>query len=172
MIAAKNMTIRCFIRVANSEDYDAIADVMFDAVRNSPGEYTQEQRQAWVPQRRFGAAWIDRLNSQTIFVAEDAGQLFGFMSLAGNGYIDFAFIRPSAQGTGLFRRLYHAIEEIARRTDEYRLWVHASLMAQPAFTAVGFSITENQKVQIGGQFLERFQMEKHLDRFNLSSEVR
>ena len=166
------MTNRCFIRQASIEDYDAIADVMFDAVRNSPGVYTQEQRQAWVPHHPSGVAWIERLDSQTIFVAEDAGQLFGFMSLAGNGYIDFAFIRPSAQGTGVFRRLYYAIEELARRTDQYRLWVHASLTAQPAFAAVGFSIMESETIQIGGQLLERFQMEKQLERSEVSSEVR
>ncbi len=156
------MTSQFAIRRASIDDYDAIADVMFDAVRNGRSQYSQEQRQAWVPNRRSGSAWIERLNSQTIFAAESSGQIFGFMSLAKNGYIDLAFIRPSAQGTGLFRRLFEAVEDLAKQTGELRLWVHASLMAQPAFTAVGFRILRNEMIEVGGQLLQRFEMEKLL----------
>jgi GNAT superfamily N-acetyltransferase len=67
-----------------------------------------------------------------------------------------------AQGTGLFRRLFNSVEAHARAAHEPRLWVHASLMAQPAFAAVGFSITEHQVVQIGDQDLKRAYMEKPL----------
>jgi putative acetyltransferase len=40
--------------------------------------------------------------------------------------------------------------------------VHASLMAQPAFAAVGFSVGEHQIVQIGDQDFKRAMMEKPL----------
>ncbi len=148
------------IRKATVGDYDAISDVMFDAVRNGRSEYTEEQRRAWVSQPRNGTSWTERLESQTILVAIRAGQIVGFMSLAANGYIDFAFIRPSAQGTGVFRPLYEAIEKLAQRNEETRLWVHASLMAQPAFDAMGFTITKKETVEIGDQTLDRFEMEK------------
>lgn len=156
------MTTQFAIRRAVVDDYGALADVMFDAVRHGRSQYSEEQRQAWVPHRRSGSAWIERLNSQSIFAAENSGQINGFMSLAENGYIDFAYIRPSAQGTGLFRHLYQAIEHLAMQTGEPRLWVHASLMAQPAFTAVGFQIIRKETVEIDGQLLQRFEMEKPL----------
>ena len=44
-----------------------------------------------------------------------------------------------------------------------RLWVQASLMAQPAFASMGFSVTEEQVVYIGDQSFERAEMEKPLD---------
>ncbi|MEO1997833.1 MAG: hypothetical protein ABGZ17_21440, partial [Planctomycetaceae bacterium] len=88
------------IRQATAADYDAIADVMFDAVRHGHSEYTEEQRRAWAPQARRGVDWVGRLSSQSIFVAANPTQMVGFISLAANGYIDFAYIRPSAQGTG------------------------------------------------------------------------
>jgi putative acetyltransferase len=84
------------------------------------------------------------------------------MSIERGGYIDFAFIRPEAQGSGLFRRLFDMVQERARAADEPRLWVHASLMAQPAFAAVGFSVVEHQIVQIGDQDFQRAMMEKPL----------
>ena len=157
------MSKQILVRLAGTEDYDAIADVMFEAVRYGSSAYSEEQRRAWVPQRCTGADWIQRLESQTIFAAEVFGQIVGFMSLAGHGYIDFAFVCPSAQGSGIFRRLYNAVENLAMQGGERRLWVHSSVTAQPAFTAMGFAVIERETVKIGEQSLQRFVMEKHLD---------
>lgn len=154
------MAIDTDIREATADDYDAIAEVMFDAVRNGRSKYTEEQRRAWVPQPRDGSEWKKRLESQTIMVAIQAEEIVGFMSLARKGYIDFAYIRPSAQGTGVFRLLYESIERLARNEHEARLWVHASLMAQPVFNAMGFVITKTENVKIGDQAFDRYEMEK------------
>ena len=135
---------------------------MFDAIRNGPSKYTQAQRAAWVPERRRGAEWESRLAAKDIIVGRDGVRIIGFMSIEGGGYIDFAFIRPDAQGSGLFRRLFELVEARARAANETRLWVHASLMAQPAFAAVGFSVVEHQNVQIGDQIFQRAMMEKPL----------
>ncbi len=145
---------------ANPTDYDSLADIVFDAVRNGPSKYTQAQRAAWVPERRGGEEWAERLKRQVIAIARDETRAVGFMSLAPEGYIDFAFIRPDAQGSGLFRRLFAMIEDKARSQNEPRLWTHASLMAQHAFAAVGFEVVEHEVVQIGDQRFERAKMEK------------
>jgi putative acetyltransferase len=147
---------------ATPTDTAELADVMFDAVRNGPSKYTQAQRAAWVPERRSGAEWETRLAAKDIIIGRDATRILGFMSIEGGGYIDFAFIRPEAQGSGLFRRLFGKVEARARAVQEPRLWVHASLMAQPAFAAVGFSVVEHQIVQIGDQDFKRAMMEKPL----------
>jgi putative acetyltransferase len=147
---------------ATPTDHAELADVMFDAVRNGPSKYTQAQRAAWVPERRRGVEWESRLAAKDIAVGRDGGRIIGFMSIEGGGYIDFAFIRPDAQGSGLFRRLFELVEARARAANEARLWVHASLMAQPAFAAVGFSVVEHQNVQIGDQIFQRAMMERPL----------
>jgi putative acetyltransferase len=147
---------------ATPTDHAELADVIFDAVHNGLSLYTEAQRAAWVPERRAGPEWELRLAAKDIAIGRDATRILGFMSIEGGGYIDFAFIRPEAQGTGLFRRLFNSVEAHARAAHEPRLWVHASLMAQPAFAAVGFSITEHQVVQIGDQDLKRAYMEKPL----------
>ncbi len=102
------ITNQAVIREALVDDYGAIADVMFDAVRHGRSEYTEGQRRAWVPQSRSGVDWVERLDSQAILVATKSTEVIGFMSLATNGYIDFAYIRPSAQRSGVFRRLYES----------------------------------------------------------------
>jgi hypothetical protein len=56
---------------ATPTDYDALADIVFDAVRNGPSKYTQSQRAAWVPVRRGGEEWAARLKGQVIAIARD-----------------------------------------------------------------------------------------------------
>lgn len=135
---------------------------MFDAVRNGDSPYDEQQRRAWLPAPRAGREWEDRLSSQDIIIAEMDGQAVGFMSLAGEGYIDFAYIRPQAQHSGLFRQMFERIEDRALERGDRRLWVHASLMAQPAFAAVGFATVRSESVQLGTEQLQRFEMEKPL----------
>ena len=135
---------------------------MFDAVRNGDSPYDEQQRRAWLPAPRAGREWEDRLSSQDIIIAEMDGHAVGFMSLAGEGYIDFAYIRPQAQHSGLFRQMFERIEDRALERGDRRLWVHASLMAQPAFAAVGFATVRSESVQLGTEQLQRFEMEKPL----------
>ena len=66
------------------------------------------------------------------------------------------------QGTGVFRRLYSQLENRAAEKGINRLWVHASLMAQPAFRAVNFDLGMHQEVKVGDQIFKRTQMEKRI----------
>lgn len=150
------------IRLGKEEDYDQLGEVMFDSVRNGLSAYTAEQCKAWVPEVRRGTDWSKRLSAQTIFVAEWDDEIVGYLSLAESGYVDLAFIRPKHQGTGLFRLIYDQLEQTARERGEKRLWVHASLMAQPAFGAMGFDIVREELVEIRGESFRRFEMEKLL----------
>ena len=149
-------------RWADAGDYNTLAELMFDAVHSGDSPYDEQQRRAWLPAPRSGWEWEERLSSQDIIVAEMDGQAVGFMSLAAQGYIDFAYIRPKAQHSGLFRQMFERIEDRALARGDLRLWVHASLMAQPAFAAVGFANSRSELVQLGTEQLERFEMEKGL----------
>lgn len=149
------------IRRATPSDYTELGEIMFEAVRDGTPQYTAQQRLAWVPQPRSGHAWCQRLESQTVFVAETKAMLLGFMSLA-DDYVDLAFIRPAARGAGMFRSLFCEVEEVAQQSNIERLWTHASLTAQPAFNAVGFRVNAKQSVMIADVSLDRFEMEKLL----------
>jgi len=149
-------------RWASADDYDLLADIMFDAVRNGESRYTEDQRAAWVPSRRSGPEWIARLARQDIVIAEQDGKALGFVSLEDGGYVDFAYIRPQAQHTGLFRQLLSYIFGKAIEKREALLWTHASLMAEPAFAKLGFTVRKRETVAIGAQRFERCEMEKKL----------
>jgi putative acetyltransferase len=151
------------IRVATANDYAALGQGMYDAVRTGSSRYSQAQRQAWVPVPRSGEPWNSRLAAQTIFLAEGDAGLQGFMSIDDAGYIDLAFIVPTYQGSGLFRRLFGAVRGRAEERGITKLETHASLMAQPAFSAMGFEIVEPQTVEIGDQKFDRFAMRMILE---------
>jgi putative acetyltransferase len=158
---AKDFELESVIyRRSTHADYESLGHVMFEAVRSGPSQYTEQQREAWVPQPRTGIEWTSRLDSQYVIVADLRGTPIGFMSLAESGYIDFAYIQPEFRGRGIFRRLYEHVEAKMVRQDRNRLWVHASLNAKDAFLALGFAIVKRETVAIKNIELERFEMEK------------
>lgn len=156
------MSIDAHLRIAGPADYDALGELMFDAIHNGPTKYTPAQSNAWAPAPRCGPDWAARLAKQHIVLAEREGEVQGFMSIEPGGYVDFAYIRPNAQGSGLFRRLFAAVLDQARAAGETELSTHASLMAQPAFAAMGFDIDFHETVEVDGQSLPRARMVKPL----------
>ncbi|MGJ8618016.1 MAG: GNAT family N-acetyltransferase [Sulfitobacter sp.] len=149
-------------RWATSQDYDVLGRVMFDAVHKGSSPYSDSQRRAWIAEPRSGDVWNERLANQDVLLAEMENEIVAFMSLAKNEYLDFAYILPAYRGHGLFRQLYERIEERAVELGHLRIWVHASLMAAPAFERMGFERLKRESVQLGVQRLDRFEMEKHL----------
>ncbi|MGF7160910.1 putative acetyltransferase [Rhodoligotrophos appendicifer] len=147
-------------RWASQADYDTLGDVMFDAIRNGTSPYSESQREAWLAAPNRGDEWHEKLRAQAVIVAESEDMVLGFMTLAQSGYIDLAFIRPAAQGKGLFKGLFAHIADKARENNETRLWVHASLRAEHAFRAVGFEVISREIVARAGERLERCVMER------------
>ena len=150
------------IRRGQIGEADGLGAVMWDAVHNGRSAYSEAQRAAWVPQVPAGEGWVTRLGDQRIWVAEERGAVVGFVTLAPGGYVDFAYVVARAQGHGVFRALLDRVEAEARAEEATRLWTHASLMAQPAFAALGFHVIRHEEVARHGEKLRRAEMEKHL----------
>lgn len=151
------------IRRANPRDFDALGEVFHVAVREGATAYSAAQRTAWSPAPRSGEAWESQLAAQAVWMAEAGGSALGFLTLRPDGYVDLAYIRPEAQGRGLFRRLFHDLEAEARRLALPRLWTDASVHAKPAFESVGFTVIAPETVMWNGEAFKRFQMEKTLN---------
>ena len=150
------------IRLAQPQDADALGKVMFDAIHKGGSKYTEAQRAAWQSTPNSGTKWVNRLAEQDVWMAEEAGIALAFLTLRNDGYVDMAFVRGDAQGRGLFWRLYQLLEKSAQDAGHRRLWTHASLMAQPAFLAVGFRVIRHESVARHGETLDRAEMEKAL----------
>ncbi|MEL7166078.1 MAG: GNAT family N-acetyltransferase [Pseudomonadota bacterium] len=134
---------------------DALGRVMWAAIHEGPSLYSTAQRTAWCPHAPQGQQWQERLAGQRIWIA--GAPPVGFVTLADGGYVDFAYVLPKAQGQGVFRALMLVLEAVASGP---RLWTHASLMAQPAFAALGYDIVHHEEIARGDQTLHRALMEK------------
>ncbi|MEO1322299.1 MAG: GNAT family N-acetyltransferase [Pseudomonadota bacterium] len=150
------------IRMATPNDYSELGELMYDAIHNGPTQYTAEQSRAWAAEPMRGDGWNARLSEKHVIVAEEENRPLGFMTIEHGGYIDFAYIRPDAQGTGLFRQLFEQAVSWALAQGEAELSTHASLMAQPAFAAMGFAVDYHETVEKDGQRLARARMIKQL----------
>lgn len=90
---------------ASETDHDVLADIMYDAVRHGPSRYTEEQREAWVPERRGGATWDRRLARQDIVMARvPDGPALGFMSLERVAISTLPISVPMRRGAASFAR--------------------------------------------------------------------
>jgi putative acetyltransferase len=156
------MTQHVQIRRASPADFDVLGGVFHAAIREGAGQYTEAQRAAWSPAPRAGEAWAAHLGAQSVWLGETGGRPLGFLTLTDEGYVDLAYILAEAQGQGLFRRLYDALEGEARRRGIVRLWTDASLHAKGPFEAVGFTAAYAETVERAGEQLKRFRMEKTL----------
>ena len=141
---------------------ETIAGIQFRAVREGRSLYSEAQRRAWLPQPHPAEALTTLLADADVALFRRDGEDVGLMTLEAGGYICFAFILPDHQGTGIFRALTEAVEDRARAAAEPMLWTFASLMAQPAFQCMGFSVIHHEELERGGLTLPRARMEKQL----------
>ncbi|MEX0340649.1 MAG: GNAT family N-acetyltransferase [Arenibacterium sp.] len=131
---------------------------MFDAVRNGATAYTVPQRRAWLAAPPRGLVWHRKLSRQRVYVARTTCGPVGFVTLRKDGYVDLAFVRAFAKGKGCFRAM---MERLIADMPGRALTTHASLVAQPAFKALGFEIVEHEVAIRGGQTLRRAFMQRH-----------
>ncbi|WP_226779175.1 GNAT family N-acetyltransferase [Oceaniglobus trochenteri] len=124
--------------------------------------YDAAQRAAWAGSGPMGDAWHSRLAAMHTTVAQQAGGIVGFMSLRGDGYLDFAFVHPDLRRSGLAVRLLDRTLEQARRLGLRHLTTDASHLARRFFLKHGWHEVAAQQVQRDGVMLENFRMARSL----------
>ena len=153
------MDIRCY-SPAWARD---IADLYYQSVHAiDSAVYTPEQKQAWAPAPIDYQVWAERLALKQPFVAIIDDRVAGFIELDADGHIDCTYTHPDCQGKGVASALYAHVLQQARETGIKRLYVEASLIAQPFFERRGFSVLKQNSVQRQGVNLINFSMERHV----------
>lgn len=151
------------LRWAVSQDYDALGQVMFDAIHADPSPYSKAERRAWRDAPYCGSQWHKRLEGKDVLIAEENERPIGFLTVEPGGYIDLGYLLLHARGHGWFRRLYAEIELKAQARGYTQLSTHASLAAEGPFAAMGFVVTDRETVVLNGQSLRRAAMHKTLN---------
>lgn len=151
------------IRRFTPADSPQVAAVFHAAVRRlAPQYYTHAQVAAWAPDDLNFRDWAAVCSARATYVAVSAGRILGFGELEPQGHIDCFYVHPEHQGSGLGRAIYRALEQEARGLYLPRLWVEASLPAQPFFERLDFTTRAIEIVSRRGQTLQRYAMDKWL----------
>jgi len=152
------------VRRYRPEDRAACALVFYRAVREGAAEfYDAAQRAAWAPSPVPDPEKPDKLAGQWCHVAERAGAVVGFMSMAQDGYLDMAFVLPEEMGRGTARALHDAVLADARAAGLTRLTVRASHLARRFFGRHGWREDARVDFAADGQVYDVFRMSRSLE---------
>lgn len=149
------------IRPYRESDLEAVAEVFTSAVHGLACEdYDAIQLAAWAPRAPDLNHWAVRLADLRTRVAEVDMGLAGFISYEQNGHIDLLYVSPLHSRRGIASALYDEAEAVLRSEGISELFTEASKTARPFFERHGFSVTEEQNIEIRGVAFRRYGMRK------------
>lgn len=159
------------IRPYTDADLPAVAQLFTDAIHGlAVSHYDAAQRKAWAPQPPDLGIWEARLKPLKVLLAQDAetrsgsDALLGFVGYEEDGHIDLMFSSPLAARRGVASQLLGRAEAALRELGVAQLYTEASLLGQPFFARQGFTVKEEQHIELRGAQFRRFAMVKALDR--------
>jgi putative acetyltransferase len=149
------------IRPYRKSDLECVAALFTESVHGlASGLYDSHQLEAWAPFKPDLQAWTERLNGLSTLVADEGGDLVGFISYDESGHMAFLYVVPryakQGVGTALFRQAESAVFSAGCRD----LVTEASLVARPFFEKLDFKVLGEQRVVRNGTILKRFFMRK------------
>lgn len=149
------------IRNYKESDARALWDIFFHTVRHiNSRDYSQEQVEAWAPESFDFDVWKKRMTCLDPFVAEINGNVVGYTDLQSNGLIDHFFCHHKYQGQGVGRALMEHVLASGKQVGITRFYSEVSITARPFYERFGFSVVQEQLVEVRGQKLCNFVMEK------------
>ncbi|MFT4930015.1 MAG: putative acetyltransferase [Phenylobacterium sp.] len=149
------------IRKLNSGEEQALWQIFFHTVRNiNIRDYSQAQVEAWAPDGYDENYWLPRIAKINPFVVVLGGEVVAYADIQPTGYIDHFFCHHQHQGKGIGKALFNHLLETAKKQNITKLTTHASKTAKPFFEKLGFSLIKPQQVDVRGQTLENYVLEK------------
>lgn len=149
------------LRLFRPSDTEQIAQLFHDTIRSiNKKDYTLKQVKAWAPDDIFFRNWEIKCSEKFTLVAESQEIITGFAQLENDGHIDCFYCHKNFQHQGVGKALYTGIENEAKKRNVSRMTVEASITAKPFFERMGFSLIREQSVEVRGENLKNFKMEK------------
>ncbi|MFW1503655.1 N-acetyltransferase family protein [Vibrio parahaemolyticus] len=150
------------IRHYSVEDAKALWDIHFYTIRNiNIRDYSQAQVEAWAPERLDPSIWEKWMKGLSPFVAEIDGVIVGYTDLQASGLIDHFFCHHEYQGKGVGKALMNHVFKVGNSRGIKRYFSEVSITARPFYEHFGFKVVQAQEIEVRGQKLRNFVMEKY-----------
>lgn len=149
------------IRKYEESDSRALWYIFYHTIRNvNIRDYSQAQVTAWAPDELDPKIWQRKMNLISPFVAEIEGEIVGYTDIQDNGLIDHFFCHDEHQGKGIGRCLMEHVLNVGKSKGISRFYSEVSITARPFYERLGFTVTREQTVEVRGEKLKNFVMEK------------
>ena len=149
------------IRKYQQGDESALRQLFYNTIRHvNTRDYTEEQVKAWAPDDYDKSAWAIKIQKINPFVATIDEEIVGYADIQDDGYVDHFFCHADYQGKGIGKTLMNKIFAAGKAKGVPRFYAHASITARPFFEHFGFRVIKEQQVEIRGQVLTNFVVEK------------
>ena len=149
------------IRKYNESDARDLWAIFYHTIRNvNSRDYTQAQVEAWAPDDFSPELWQQKMNAISPFVAEIDGEIVGYTDLQEDGLIDHFFCHHEHKGKGVGRHLMEHVLSVGELQGITRFYSEVSITARPFYEKFGFKVAKEQTIEIRGQKLRNFVMEK------------
>jgi putative acetyltransferase len=149
------------IRKFKASDAPALREIFFNTIRNvNIRDYSEVQVNAWAPENYDESTWYDRISNINPLVATLDKVIVGYADIQNDGYIDHFFCHWNYQGQGIGKSLMTEIFVIGKVKGIKRFYSHVSITARPFFEHFGFCLVKEQQVEIRGEILTNYVMEK------------
>jgi putative acetyltransferase len=153
------------IRKYQQGDEFELRELFFNTIRNvNIKDYSESQVQAWAPDIYDKSAWSERISSINPFVAVLGSEIVGYADVQNDGYIDHFFCHWNHQGKGIGKALMQVLIKVGEKEGISRFYSDVSITAKPFFEHFGFQIMKNQQVEVRGQVLTNYAMEKAVNK--------
>ena len=150
------------IRHYKSNDHTQVAEAFTYAIHQiAIQHYTLEQCLAWSDSTPNYEYWKKRCELKRPFIAEVNNEVAGFLELDTDGHIDCTYVNPTFKRKGVGTKLVNHAIKTAFNLNLTRLYVEASICAEPLFKKLGFKTISKNTVSIKGQNLLNYKMELH-----------
>jgi len=161
MISEQKTNLVIKIRRFTEHDIRPLWQLKFNTIRSINAQhYSASQIAAWAPEDMDMALWRKRITEMNPYIAEVAGKIVGFADLQLDGYIDHFFCHKACIGQGVGGKLMQTLIQVARSRGLPRLYSNVSITAKPFFAHYGFTVIREQLVEVRGERLQNYQMEK------------
>jgi len=151
------------VRRYESGEEGCLWEIFYNTIhRVNIRDYSQAQVLAWAPPDLDKKIWKNKIEEINPFVAINAKCIIGYADLQENGLIDHFFCDYRWQRKGVGSLLMRKIQEEAIKQNMKALFSEVSVTARPFYESHGFSVTKKQTLEVGGEKLSNFRMEKQL----------
>lgn len=153
------------IREFREQDAPILWALFYNTIRNiNLRDYTERQVKAWAPDEFDAQLWLKKMTAIQPFVAELDGVIVGYSDVQPSGLVDHFFCHHEYQGQGVGRALMTHVIKQAEAKGLDRIYSEVSITARPFYEHVGFTVVNEQQIEVRGAKLTNYVMERHLDK--------